>query len=99
MYAWLLLAFLCGAAAGGLAAWYLLKRRLRAPAANPAAARTPSPLPAPPGPEAPPESGHAVSSLSESSQRMLTDLERRYEGRQEAEPEAPKRRRKTRRPR
>ncbi|TME17923.1 MAG: hypothetical protein E6I63_02400 [Chloroflexi bacterium] len=98
MYAWLVVAFLCGAAAGGLMAWYLLSRRVR-PADAPAASRTPSPVPPPPDREATLEVGHAVSSLSETSQRMLTDLERRYEGRQEAEPEAPKRRRKTRPPR
>ncbi len=98
MYAWLLVAFLCGAVAGGLATW-LLSRRSR-PAASPAAAtRTPSPLPPPPDREATRPADDVVSSLSETSQRMLTDLERRYEGRQEAEPEAPKRRRKNRPPR
>src|SRR5438105_2895284 len=78
MYAWLVVAFLCGAAAGGLIAWYLLSRRVR-PADAPAASRTPSPVPPPPDREATLEVGHAVSSLSETSQRMLTDLERRYE--------------------
>ena len=82
MIAWFLVGLVIGAVAGTAGAWYWFTQR-PGPAARVAEAPI---LESPPAPD----------DLSQTAQRFLTDLERKYEGIGSAGPEAtaPKRRRK-----
>ena len=83
MAAWIVLAFLLGLACGAAGSWYLLRRQ---PVnAAPAVARSS---------ELAPRAAAPDDSMSLTAQRLLSDLERKYEGVTTAgpgEPDAPRR--------
>ncbi len=69
MAGWIVLAFVLGLAAGAAGSWYLIRSR-------PAGA----PPPAVRRPDLPPGEGAPVDSMSLTAQRLVSDLERKYEG-------------------
>ncbi len=82
MAGWIVLAFAVGLAVGAAGSWYLFRSR---PAAPPPAARRP---------DLPPGQGAPDDSMSLTAQRLVSDLERKYEGVTAAgaeEPETPRR--------